>query len=320
MKEYGGYIELESFHGSLLHDQALKLNCGRNALAYIGEAKKIKKLYLPYFLCSSVSLLCDKMGITYEYYHIGVDFTPIFSKTLGPDEWLYIVNFYGQLSNACLEQWKSKYDRVIVDNAQSYYQMPVHGVDTIYTCRKYFGVPDGAFLYTDAYLDRKLSRDISFERMHFLLGRYERGANPFYSEYVANNRLFATEPVKIMSYLTENLLRGIDYEAVKQRRNHNFSYLSQALESINKLQLKAVDGPFMYPLLVSNGFAIRKILQSKKIYIPTLWPNVLEDCSSESLEYRYAADILPIPIDQRYGEEDMKYLVEVIKNVLFERA
>ena len=57
-----------------------------------------------------------------------------------------------------------------------------------------------------------------------------------------------------------------------------------------------------------------KKLQKEKIYIPTLWPNVLEECPEDSLEYHYAADILPIPVDQRYGIEDMKYLVEVIRN------
>ena len=79
---------------------------------------------------------------------------------------------------------------------------------------------------------------------------------------------------------------------------------------INELNLKSVYGAFMYPLLIQNGSEIRKTLQKEKIYIPTLWPNVLEECESDSLEYRYAADILPIPVDQRYGIEDMKYLVE----------
>lgn len=65
---------------------------------------------------------------------------------------------------------------------------------------------------------------------------------------------------------------------------------------------------------------VRKRLQKEKIYIPTLWPNVLEDCTEDSLEYRYAADILPIPVDQRYDEADMKYLAEIIKDVSFERA
>ena len=172
MKEYGGYIEFENYHGSMLHDGTISLNCGRNALAYLCEAKKIKKLYLPHFLCSSVPDLCDKIGVEYGYYHINEKFEPIFNQTLGEDQWLYIVNFYGQLDNDYLTVWKQGYGRVIVDNAQNYFQMPVKDMDTLYTCRKYFGVADGAILYTDTELDREIPQDVSFERMHFLLGRY----------------------------------------------------------------------------------------------------------------------------------------------------
>lgn len=319
-REYGGYIELETFHGKIFHEKAIALNCGRGALEYLCEAKKIKKLYLPYFLCSSVPNLCKKVGVEYSYYHIDKDFKPLFQQKLDNDEWLYIVNFYGQLDNNYLHSLKQTFDRIIVDNAQSYFQLPADGVDTLYTCRKYFGVADGAFLYTDMRLDREIPRDESFERMHFLLGRYERNANEFYGEYFANNKLFATEPIKKMSKLTENLLRGGNYDTVAQKRQENFDYLNATLENINELKLKSVYGAFMYPLLIKDGAAIRKTLQKEKIYIPTLWPNVMEECEPTSLEYRYAADILPIPIDQRYDKEDMKYLVEVIKHVLSERA
>jgi hypothetical protein len=89
---------------------------------------------------------------------------------------------------------------------------------------------------------------------------------------------------------------------------------------VNELRLKSVYGAFMYPLLIQNGAAVRKKLQKEKIYIPMLWPNVLEECSLDSLEYHYAADILPIPVDQRYEIEDMKYLVEVINRVSSERT
>lgn len=320
MKEYGGYIELENNYSSILHEDAVALNCGRNALAYLCEAKKIKRLYLPYFLCSSVPNLCKKIDVEYSYYHINEKFKPLFERELCDNEWLYIVNFYGQMDNHDLGALKRKYDRIIVDNAQSYFQMPVEGVDTLYTCRKYFGVADGAFLYTDANLEREIPRDESFERMHFLLGRYERCANEFYAEYTANNKLFATEPIKKMSRLTENLLKGIDYEAIAQKRQENFDYLNTTLDNVNELKLNSVHGAFMYPLLIKDGAIIRKALQKEKIYIPTLWPNVLEECDSESVEYRYAADILPIPIDQRYGKDDMKYLAEVIKHVLSERT
>ena len=45
MKEYGGYIEFETFYGKMLHENSIALNCGRNAIAYICETKKIKKAY-----------------------------------------------------------------------------------------------------------------------------------------------------------------------------------------------------------------------------------------------------------------------------------
>src|SRR5699024_7853184 len=105
-----------------------------------------------------------------------------------------------------------------------------------------------------------------------------------------------------------------------KRRQENFEFLDTELWNINELKLKSVYGAFMYPLLIQNGAAVRKELQKEKIYIPTLWPNVLEECPKDSLEYHYAADVLPILVDQRYGIEDMKYLVEVINRVSFERA
>lgn len=35
--------------------------------------------------------------------------------------------------------------------------MPVENVDTLYICRKFFGVADGAFLYTDSFSNENCS-------------------------------------------------------------------------------------------------------------------------------------------------------------------
>ena len=315
MREIGGYIELETFRGRMLHEEATKLNCGRNALAYLCVAKKIEKLYLPYFLCSSVLDVCEKLGVPFEFYHVDETFMPQFPQRLGENEWLYIVNYYGQLSNETLKRWKDQYGRIIVDNAQSYFQLPVEGVDTLYTCRKFFGVADGAFLYTDVRLERELQQDESFERMHFLLGRYERSANEFYAEYAANNKLFAGEPVKMMSKLTQNLLHGVDYEFVRARRSQNFAVLHEQFGSANQLTLAIPEGAFMYPLWIKNGAAVRKKLQAEKIYIPTLWPNVLQQLPETAVEYQLAMDILPLPVDQRYEAEEMKYLAGQVRKM-----
>lgn len=311
MREFGGYIELDSYHLPMLHEEALALNCGRNCLAYLIKVKKIKKILLPKFLCASVSQVCKKANVEIEYYSIDSRFQPL-NISLKEDEWIYLVNYYGQLSNTEIKDFEKRYKRIIVDNSQAYFQLPVDGIDTLYTCRKYFGVADGAFLYTDTIDDEELPMDISYERMRFLLGRYETTASEFYNEYSRNNQVFAEEPIKKMSKLTNNLLHAIDYEKVEKQRTDNFAYLSENLCVHNKLQLKNPKGAFMYPLYMENGQEIRALLQRKKIYIPTLWPDVFKLCEEHELEYEMAKNILPIPVDQRYTIEDMKYMIDEI--------
>lgn len=312
MKEIGGYIELDSYSLPMLHEDAVALNCGRNCLAYLIRAKGIKKIALPYFLCGTIRTLCIKAGIKIRYYHLDTDLTPM-KPELETEEWLYIVNYYGQLDNFKLKKLSEKYGRVIVDNAQAYFQTPVKGIDTLYTCRKFLGVADGAFLFTDTLLDEEIPLDESYKRMNFLLGRYERTASEFYSEYVDNNQFFSNEPVKRMSLLTKNLLHGIDYDAVRKRRTENFAYLHKAFQQINQLDLSVPEGSFMYPLYLDNGTEIRRKLLEDKIYIPVLWPDVSDICARQWKECDMAENILPLPVDQRYGEKEMELMIQKIR-------
>ena len=56
MKEIGGYFELENLISNEYHKNLLALNSGRNALSYILKSKKIEKIYIPYYLCDSISV------------------------------------------------------------------------------------------------------------------------------------------------------------------------------------------------------------------------------------------------------------------------
>ena len=265
MREIGGYIELDTYNLPMLHEDAIALNCGRNCLAYLFKGRGIKKLKVPYFICNSIFNVCDREGVEKSFYHIGLDFKPIEDFTLEADEWLYLVNLYGQISNEEIGEYVKNYQRVIVDQANAYFENPLPGVDTFYTCRKWFGVSDGAFLYTDRQLSYAFETDESYNRMHYLLGRYERSASEFYSEYNDNNKFFVNEPIKRMSKLTWNLLHGIDYRAVETRRQENFIYLNEQLGKINELILKPAT--FMYPLLIENGSSIREKNYRLKKYI-----------------------------------------------------
>lgn len=314
MKEIGGYLELERFYLPMLHEEAIALNCGRSCLAYLIEKKGIQKIALPWFLCGSVRELCEAYGVAIRYYRIGINLLPD-NYTAMDDEWLYLVNYYGQLENDTISQYRQVTPRLIVDNVEGYFQMPVSGVDTLYSCRKFFGVPDGAFLYTDI-AEQNMELEKSFDSMKHILGRFENDASSFYRDFQINDDRFTNQPIRGMSKLTRNLLHAVDYQDVKRRRTENFRILHSRLQGINKLVLKPVDGAFMYPLMVENAQQIKKTLAAKKIYIPTLWPNVLVDCPKDWLEWSLANNILPLPVDQRYDENDIQYLLEEVQKCI----
>ena len=316
MREIGGFLELETNHGHEFHENCIALNSGRNCLRYLIRARKIKKIWLPRLLCSAISDTCVEEKVEISYYSVDDNLHPVFAEIRNREDWVYLINFYGQYGSDEIISYAKEYKNLIVDNAQTFYTKPIEGLDTIYTCRKFFGVPDGGYLYADCILPESSQKDESYDRLTFLAGRLERSANEFYSEYRENEQRIDELPLKRMSMVTKNLLCGIDYEQIKKERERNFSYLHEHLNSINRLKLCLPDGPYMYPLWIKGGVEIRKHLQEEKIYIPTLWPNVLKSLTHEETEYGLAANILPLPCDQRYDLDIMKYIVREVRACL----
>ena len=103
MKEYGGYLEFEKFDGKGYHSDCLALNTGRNCLRYIIRKRKIKRLVVPYYICDSVTDVCREEEVEIIYYPISEIFRPILLKDM-EEEYVYIVNYYGQLDNRFLKE------------------------------------------------------------------------------------------------------------------------------------------------------------------------------------------------------------------------
>lgn len=113
MKEIGGYIELERFHGKMLHDDGIKLDCGRSCLSYLIEAKNIRKIIIPSFMCDAVIDLCERYDVVMDFYEVGYDLKPKEVK-LHEGEYLYLSNYYGQLSAEEIKKYRGQYKNVIV--------------------------------------------------------------------------------------------------------------------------------------------------------------------------------------------------------------
>lgn len=315
-REIGGYLELEWFGGKPYHENVVALNCGRGCLAYLVELRSIRAIWLPDFMCGSVPALYRREGVAVRTYSVGWDMLPVYDFEVAAGEWLLLADYYGQLRPEDIDRARGHCGGgLVVDETQGFFRAPWPGVDTVYTCRKWFGVADGGYLATSdgARLKRELPSDESHGRMGYLLGRFERPASEFFEEAQANNDLFADEPARAMSPITENIMGAIDYERVKARREANWRALHELLGGLNGLDLHEPDGAFMYPLAVDGAERLRSELIARKVYVPTLWPNVLRECEPASAAYRLAHDIVPLPVDQRYGPEEMAMLVEAVR-------
>lgn len=311
----GGYFSLELPHFSEgeYHQDAIRLNSGRYCLEYILRVKEYKKVFLPYYMCDAVLQPINRLGIDYEFYHIDKDFH--IAGALHPqktDVVLYC-NYFG-LMDEYVKVVADKYaPNIIIDNTQAFFSRPLPEIDTFYTCRKFFGVADGAYLYINKEADFEIPQDYSSSRMSFLLDRLDRSAEEAFAEYHINEHSLNDAGIRRMSEISKKILRAIDYIDIAIKRKENFRLIDNTLRERNNLKFELGDltVPMIYPLWDRKG-QLRKRLIKNKIYVAIYWPNVKDWVTSDSIEYQLVESLIPIPIDQRYGRDEMNKILGVI--------
>ena len=311
-KSIGGYFELELAKGEEYHKNAIKLNTGRNALEYILLVNHYKKIWLPFFTCDVLLEPINKLNIEVFFYKIDEKLEPIFNfSTIKENEAFLYTNYFG-LKDGFINALANKCRNLIIDNAQAFYSKPITDVDTFYSPRKFFGIPDGAYLYCDKKLDTILDRDSSFDRCAHLLKRMDSNAEIGYKDFVANDIVLKNQPIKKMSFLTTILLASLNYETIAMKRKENFNVLHAVLSEQNKLKfdLDLISVPLVYPFWATKDLRIK--LLEHKIYTATYWPNVKKWCDGNGIETKLTEEIIHIPIDQRYFVDDMKKISRVL--------
>ena len=313
MEAIGGYFSLELPVREEYHKNAIRLNTGRNCLEYILRVRGYKKVYVPYYTCEAVMEPINKLGVPYEFYHIDIHFEIRDRFTLKADEALLYTNYFG-LKQRYVEQLAEKTgERLIVDNTQAFYAKPIAGIDTFYTCRKFFGVADGAYLYTDILLDEDFEQDESYDRMAHLLKRIDLSAEQGFADFRKVDDGLDNQPIRKMSNLTRRIMQSIDYEAAAKKRRENYQMLHEVLGEDNNLVLPLDEDaiPMVYPFLVPiNG--LREKLIENKVFVARYWPNVFDWTTDKDIEYLLTNQMQPLPVDQRYGRDDMKRIIDLI--------
>lgn len=319
VKAIGGYFELadKDCECGRMPVDGIELNTCRNVLEYIIlQLPEVKRIFVPYYTCVAVIEPLNRLSVEYEFYHINEQLEIAEELTLDDGEYLFANNYFG-IKDAYIAELAQKYgDKLIVDNAQALFAPVLPNIKAAYSTRKYVGVADGGFAVgVSSELALNYDPDNSSEYDSHLFIRKEKGAEAGFKDYQANECKLDNRPVRRMSHQTKTILSQIDYDFVIEKRRQNYQYLSNALAEKNLLQLPSMDSftcPMVYPFMTDDYFLRERLIQNK-IFVARYWPNVLEWCKEEDLEYKFVSRIIPLPIDQRYDKDDMKRILEIIK-------
>lgn len=320
--EIGSFLELQLPKGRELYNQTTdiaRLNTGRMAIWHAFRITECKRMWIPIYQCDSIRETLLKKGVEICYYHQDRDFNPMDIDAKNDDAVL-LVNYYGIMSSERMAELAKPYKHVIIDCAQAFFCKPVEGVIMVYSCRKFVGAPDGAYVvgmnahkFADEY-----PQCFSSDTAAFLLKRIEYGCEGkgYEARSLNENRIDEEDCMK-MSVLTRVLMDAEDYKNNKRKRRENFAYAHQCLGNINKIDptryMDEETVPMVYPLVVEEDECIDRLFKAKH-FQGHWWSYICEEQPEDSFEYWISRYVIPITIDQRYGREEIDYLVKVIRN------
>lgn len=319
-KAIGGYFELElPLRKTEKYPDAMKFQSARAAFyALLQTTQNVKRVYAPAYICDSMLAPITAAGKILVTYDIDETFSIKENILLNDDDLLLYVNYFGVCGrnvNKVLEQYRS--DQVVIDCSQAFYSGPYECLATIYSPRKFFGVPDGGLLVTTKVLESPVEQDQgSINRMRHLLQRLAFSAEAGYADYkVAEESLIDLKPRK-MSSLTLRLLEAVNYSEVEIIRKSNFSILHNILASSNLMRLEEVnEAPMCYPYLPRKRID-RELLATHRIYVPTYWPEVLTRVNIDDFGAKAVQELVAIPCDQRSDVNDLEKIAMGLFNGL----
>ncbi|MBR4727342.1 MAG: hypothetical protein IK080_05570 [Clostridia bacterium] len=294
-----------------------RLNTGRAAIWHAFRVTGCAALWLPYYQCDTVRAFLERKGCALRYYHINERFEPMDLQPAAEDAVL-LVNYYGVMSARRMQSLAARYAHPIIDNCQAFFAEPFANALHVYSARKFVGVPDGAYVvgpgaeqFCAAY-----PQGYSSDTAGFLLERLEYGCEgKAYAARTVNEERIDSEDAMRMSVLTRTILDGTDYDGIRAKRRANFDFAARRFRGINRLDATAYYGadcvPMVYPLVVEDDSLLDRLLANKH-FQGHWWSYLLDELPQESFEYYLSRYIIPVTIDQRYGETEIDFIRSLI--------
>lgn len=307
----------------------LQYSSGRSALFSIlmHISKKSNKILLPSYLCDSITRTVIDAGWYYDFYqldeflHINID------SRLRLQEYdaILVINYFGavNLLDDIAAIRKENTDIVIIeDDVQAYYELNNSTAEYSFTSlRKWFPCPDGAIIHTkdDLRVESIICGKNEWAK-YKLAGNILKGQADFIEDSVLLPLLAKGEELLESGYLSscsnasKQIFSNLNVGQFAAIRKQNAFLLHCELEELGILHLYTNGSvPLFVPIFINNRDKLRKRFFAEQIFTPKHWPKINDILNGDSLFYDCELSLI---CDHRYGLEDMRRQIGVIKRYL----
>lgn len=311
---------------------------GRSALALVLRhlaRRGVTHVHLPSYLCRSILLPVQELGLEYSFYRIDG------SLRAHPDPPLnaavVLIHYFGWKNPATdmLRKEVGKSFYLIEDASHALLSdfWPASKKDhfVVFSARKFGPVPLGGWCSISEDLDHA-SPEMETLTWRSLCARLVRGSYLTEAQSSVDPKI-ENFYLEIFRYVEEvldqfplrssvpkialDIIAGLDWKAVKQKRRENWRLLNGFIgEEMKVLTPKLTDDvvPLGYVVRLNERDRVRSQLANHRIFCAVHWPLPSEIDVMRFPEAEYLAQTsLTIPIDQRYGLDDMKKVADVLR-------
>lgn len=324
----------------------LFFDTGRSALRYLLDhlTKGIERVMLPQYDCGSVLEPFKERGFKIVYYPVNRHFELLrheFEKTVKEErpQLILVQSYFGMdtlgKDRIFLNDLREKGILIIEDITHSIFaENWVFCADFKFgSLRKWCSVPDGGVLtgLPDAFpgnLDRngentefvKKRLEAQKKKRDYFTGK-EGSDKSFISAFdESENLLDRQRDSYTMSEYTRKRMPAVDFAQIVSRRRKNYSILRDALKNIPGIEtifydLPANSTPLYFPVYVHDKRRdhLRFFMREMNIFLPVIWPVPSLSAGTLTPEVnRIYNEILAVPCDQRYTEQDMLCIADRI--------
>ena len=323
------------------------LSTGRSAIKYVlkhtlEHSNDINKVaILPSYTCNTVIGPFLEMGFKVYGYDVDERLNTSSQKLVdavkkNEASVLLIHRYFGFNTlpdfHNCITEIKEQGVSIIEDCTQSLYSSYDRSDADYYvgSIRKWSGVPDGGFaVCKEGTFDLKPTspdEDLEKSKIEASLLKYDYLFNTIgdkaefkrmYRE--AEDILDNQKGYYLISDTSRNIQANLNVDVVKKIRRSNYKVLADGLKDISDIKplyrdLPLEVTPLYFPLVCINRDCLQGYLADHNIYAPVVWPKADNCPKVSSVVDNLYNTLLCIPIDQRYDNDDMNRVLEVINN------